>query len=122
MLDLVRDYLPDRTEGTLYLPDGSLLRTLERPDLDNQPNVSCIPEGVYIIDRDYTGKHRYYRFREVPGRTDIEIHEASRVYHLQGCIAPCMKLLDGVAIRSDVACQKLIDLFGDNSWVLRITS
>ncbi|WP_370242908.1 DUF5675 family protein [Marisediminitalea sp.] len=121
MLDLVRTYYGDRTEGRIYLPDGSLIYTLELPDLQNQVNVSCIPEGVYILDRDHTGRHRYYRFREVPGRTDIEIHPASRTSQLLGCIAPCMKILDKVAIRSEAACDKLIELFGENSWSLRIT-
>ncbi|AYA64321.1 DUF5675 family protein [Alteromonas sp. RKMC-009] len=121
MLTLYRKYFPDRTESELTMPDGTKICFLERPDLNNIPFKSCIPEGVYIVDRDYTGQHQFYRLRDVEGRTDIEIHLANYVHQLAGCLAPCMKIVDGVGINSEAAMDILLEWFGDSSWILEIT-
>lgn len=122
MLDLVRDYKEDRTEGSIFLPSGQTIFTLERPDLNNKPFVSCIPEGIYVIERNTTGKHQYYGVTNVTGRSHIEIHPANYVHQLEGCIAPCLSLKNGVAYQSEDACELLLSLFENHSWVLRITS
>lgn len=116
------------TEGWLTLPDGTELRTLELPWRDNKIGESCIPAGTYVIDRNKTGKHRWYAFRneETAPRTFIEFHPASLLSHLEGCIAPCLDIKGGertdnpVAVNSLKACQMLLDWFGDDSWVLKI--
>ena len=120
MITLKRAYLKDRTEGVLTLPDGQQIFTLERPWLNNKVNESCIKEGVYIVDRDLTGKHRFYRLRDVEDRTDIEIHPANRVSQLLGCIAPCMSIKNGIGVDSIKACELLLHWFGDDSWSLKI--
>ena len=112
MLTLKREYHSDKTTGILTLPDGTELITLERPDLNNQPFVSCIPEGQYIVHRNQTGKHQYYELLDVPERSFIEIHTATRVDHLEGCIG----------LQSDSDCDLLLQWFGDSDWVLEITS
>lgn len=122
MIVLKRTYKKRWTEGVMTMPDGSEIFTLERPWKDNQVNISCIPEGEYIIERNTTGKHQYYGVKDVEGRTFIELHPANIVQALQGCIAPCMSLHDGVAQRSIEACVRLLNWFGDDSWVLKITS
>ena len=78
--------LPDRTTGTLTLPDGTELKTLERPWLDNKPNVSCIPAGIYKFRRDTHGRFQWFRVLDVPGRTHIELHEGTKPSHSEGCI------------------------------------
>lgn len=122
MLTLKRTYHKRHTEGEILLPDGTHIFTLELPWRDNEPDISCIPEGEYIVDRDFTGKHQYYRLREVNGRTDIEIHPANKVSELNGCIAPCMHLKNGIGMQSTNAVMKLLSLFGNKSFHLRITS
>lgn len=117
-----RDRYGARTEGVITLPDGSEIKTLERPWKGNKPYVSCIPEGEYIVKRDHTGKHRYFAVQEVEGRSAIEIHPANTVNQLLGCIAPCLYLEKGVARHSTEACLKLIELYGENSFHLLITS
>jgi len=50
-------------------------RTLELPELNNAPNVSCIPEGYYnVVPRQSPkyGNHLY--ITEVPNRSLILIH------------------------------------------------
>ena len=126
MLMLYRKYHMHCTTGLITLPDDTKIHTLELPWMDNAIGYSCIPEGEYIVDRDYTGKHRWYRFRdkEVYPRSAIEIHPASYLHHLQGCIAPCMRLEgEGVytqAVESKEACELLVRWYSDESIHLRI--
>ena len=78
---LIRSYLHDRTIGKL----GNL-KTLERPWLNNQSSISCIPEGVYRVDRDHSGRFQYYRVQDTLPRTDIEFHGGVYPRHSEGCI------------------------------------
>lgn len=94
---LLRRYYEDRTEGKWIFPDGSSCYNLELPDKNNKVNASCIPLGEYVVCADDTGKHQWFRFKNVPNRTAIEMHEAKTVANLQGCLAPCMELKNGVA-------------------------
>lgn len=43
------EYGESATFGKLHLPDGSVLETLEPPWLDNEPFVSCVPDGTYQL-------------------------------------------------------------------------
>lgn len=121
-MKLLRRYYEGRTEGKLIFPDDSHLYTLERPDLNNKPYVSCIPEGKYLIDRDHHGNHQWYKVREgqVKGRSAIEIHPANKVEQLAGCIAPAMYLENGQARESTKACKELLFWFGEASFWLEI--
>lgn len=67
-------------------PEGLSIETLERPWDGNKVNVSCIPEGLYRVHRDKTGRHTWFRVEEVEGRTFIEIHEGYKIEHSNGCI------------------------------------
>lgn len=128
MIEAKRHYYKHYCKTTFSLPDGTELMFLELPWRDNEIGESCIPLGQYVIDRDYTGKHRWYSFRndETLPRTHIEMHPASLLSHLQGCLAPCFDIKGGentsnpVAIDSTEACKLLVKWFGDFSWVLNI--
>ena len=121
-MQLLRTYYSDRTEGKLFFPDGSYVYTLERPWLDNKPSVSCIPEGTYIVDRDHTGRHKWYKIREgqIDGRTFIEFHEANSVSQLEGCISLCIELSNGKAYQCTAALNKLLEWFGEFSFTITI--
>ena len=84
--ELTRSYLTERTVGQIRA-HGEVYCTLERPWVGNQPNVSCIPEGTYLVKRDETGRHQYYAIQNVQGRTHIEIHAANAPSQLMGCVA-----------------------------------
>ena len=62
--------------------------TLERPWLNNQPNISCIPKGTYTCNWAYMGdlKEWHYEVMNVPGRSGIFIHELNYVTQTNGCI------------------------------------
>ena len=77
---------PDRTLGLWHLEPNHSLLTMERPWLDNQVNVSCIPSGHYKFKRDTHGRFQWFRLLDVTGRTNIELHEGSKPSHSEGCI------------------------------------
>jgi hypothetical protein len=45
------EYGTGGTFGNLFLGNGTVLHTLERPWADNAPFLSCIPEGIYALVR-----------------------------------------------------------------------
>lgn len=70
--------------------DGATLWTVERPWLDNMPNVSCIPEGTYECGPRpfFRGGYDAIEIENVAGRTHILFHTANWPHEVQGCIAP----------------------------------
>ena len=110
MITMYREYFPDRTEGYIVMPDGERLTTLEPPDRGNEVNVSCIPEGVYKITRNRTGRFQYYGVEDVPNRTNIEIHKGTKPSHSDGCIL----------LLTDDSLRVLLQWFGDFNWLLNI--
>ena len=68
--------------------------TVERPWADNARNVSCIPEGVYTVRRDYyhRGGYEAFEIENVPDRSEIKIHIGNTMDDVSGCIAVGMDL------------------------------
>jgi hypothetical protein len=66
--------------------------TLERPWLENQPNISCIPKGTYLL-KPYSSKKypNVFQIADVPNRTKILIHVGNKVSQTEGCILPGTK-------------------------------
>lgn len=64
-------------------------KSLELPWLDNKPNISAIPKGVYecVWSFSPTFQRYTYELRKVPNRSGIRIHSANYVRELKGCIA-----------------------------------
>jgi hypothetical protein len=76
----------DRTNGIVILPDGTEYSSLERPWLNNQTSISCIPAGHYKFKRDTHGRFQWFRVLDVLGRTNIELHLGTIPTHSDGCI------------------------------------
>lgn len=88
--------LDNATLGRMRFPSGLELYTLERPWLNNKPFVSCIPDGLYPLEWDTTGRIRNVpRLRNTSPRTQINIHAANWAHQLHGCIAV------GMAVKLD---------------------
>jgi len=96
-IDLIRVTL-DRykpQQGAMLFDGIQRLSTLELPDLDNSPNISCVPTGVYLCKRGemYIGHEsnrkliETFLLQDVPNRSDIGIHPANYARELRGCIA-----------------------------------
>lgn len=121
-LTLIRSYLPDRTIGFINSGLDNYV-SLELPDRDNQINVSCIPEGLYLVEPDSTGRHKFYRFNNVTGRTDIEMHPASDVQHLLGCIGLGVCFTAKYTLmESEQAMHKFVKDLGNEPFLLQIRS
>lgn len=61
--------------------------TLELPYLNNQPNVSCIPSGVYPCFMVHSPKFgECIAVEGVNGRSLIRIHQGNYTSQIEGCI------------------------------------
>lgn len=84
------------TGGILFCPDnGYECRTIELPWRGNQPRVSCIPTGTYIVDPYKSPKYgNVYMVTDVEGRSYILTHWGNYAgnkslgfkSHSEGCI------------------------------------
>ncbi len=94
-LTILRSYLPQGTNGRLYINRAFQCYTIELPWLQNKPCVSCIPEGSYLLQRRYSPKYgSHLLVTNVPGRALILMHPANNALtELKGCIAPVSTLL-----------------------------
>lgn len=90
-----RLYLEQSTLGVVQLNGQSICFTLELPWLDNQRLISCIPEGVYLLQPRYSERFKaHIEIACVPNRSFILFHPANNVEHeLKGCIAPIRQIL-----------------------------
>src|SRR5579884_3330698 len=85
-----------RLEHTDFATYGQLLDeeerqlavTLERPWLDNQHGVSCIPPGRYTASKTLSPHFGYVtpELAGVPDRADIRIHRGNLPKDSEGCI------------------------------------
>ena len=92
-LHLIRDIdTCKETIGRLYCMDEFMCYTIERPWLDNQRRISCIPKGTYpLFTKEYG---RFYDRYNLPipilgstdPRSEILIHPANYAKDLAGCI------------------------------------
>ena len=84
-------YAPGQGTFGLLNIDGKAFSayTVEQDWENNEPYVSCIPEGMYRLryGRYNLGGYNTYEFVEVPGRTLIKFHRGNTMDDLKGCIA-----------------------------------
>jgi|ETNvirenome_6_85_1030632.scaffolds.fasta_scaffold30023_4 hypothetical protein len=87
---LDRDFNNDKcTLGVLYAINGDFeVKTLELPWLDNTPNISCIPEGVYECRRStfHVGGYPCWEICDIEGRTLVKIHIGNYPSDILGCV------------------------------------
>jgi len=127
-LTLVRWCLGDfGTFGWLEIA-GRTVHTVERAWADNQPNVSCIPEGVYacVPGRYNRGGYDAIEVLDVPGRSLIKFHKANWPSQLAGCIAPNVEVRPGTiacpmrGYNSAGAFRLLMEHYGHREFELEI--
>jgi len=80
----------------LVFSTGDIFYTMERPWLNNQSNISCIPSGSYkcnYLARSGSGKYKkVWHLQAVPDRTGVLIHQGNFKEHSKGCIIIGSKL------------------------------
>ena len=113
-ITILRSYFPTGTNGRLYINGVFQCYTIELPWLNNEPQVSCIPEGEYVVEKRYSPHlGRHLLVTGVPGRDLILVHAANDALHeLKGCIAPVTSLLQipGGGLQSKLALCKIYAL------------
>lgn len=101
-LILEREYKDDVTLGRLIFPDNTTFETLELPWDFNKRDVSCIPDGEYLVSKRQSGvvartsRNKYqegWEICDVPKRSYIMIHIGNTVDDIQGCV--CIGLTKG---------------------------
>lgn len=101
--------------GVLYFAEYPSVLTLEPPDLDNQPNISCIPEGSYVCSRRKSQKTKgldTFEVMGVPNRTGILFHWGNSVRDTEGCILTGSEFSEDmgkpIVLRSRVAFERFM--------------
>lgn len=118
-------YAEDGTFGVMSVGDITIY-TVERPWLNNQPGISCIPCGDYnCAPRHYhRGNYAAIELKEVPCRTHILIHKGNLPKHVQGCVAvgSYTGCLSGqwAVLNSAGAFNQLMDIVGGKNFKLVI--
>ena len=98
--DLKQKHPKKQTSGicTIYDDNTSLFTclSLERGWLNNEPNISCVPKGVYDCVFEYSPKFKRYlwELKNVPNRTECKFHVANYSSQLNGCIGLGYQRLD----------------------------
>ena len=79
---------PHATFGVLYDDTNTpLCLILERPWLDNQPDLSSIPTGTYQVSAYSSPAHpNVWELQNVPNRTSILIHNGNTEADSSGCL------------------------------------
>ncbi len=90
-LVILRSNFDRQTLGNmLVLNDTDIVyqcKTLELPNLANQKQISCIPEGTYQVVKHVSPKFgACFWVKDVPKRAEILIHKANYKSDLLGCI------------------------------------
>ena len=121
---LIRDtFSKESTIGELFINGERICDTLENPWVDNQRNISCIPEGVYPVrlrlpresaTRDYV----HLLVQEVPNRDWILFHRGNTAKDTSGCILVGLgsqqDFVSNSVLAMDLLIKEVIHLGGEN--------
>src|SRR6478609_5840272 len=94
--------------------DGKLVcMTFERPWMDNQKNISCIPAGEYVVRPHVSPKFKSCFIVEgVENRSQILFHAGNGLMDTQGCILTGYEIAPPNAItQSRAALQTMLQKF-----------
>lgn len=125
-LRLARDKQDEwATLGRLFVDGEYLCRTLERPWVNNQRSVSCIPTGVYrgAIQASPRFRRDLPELLDVPGRSQILFHAGNTPDDTEGCILVGMERAEYEPriMQSRIALSKLMDALAGNDFTLEVT-
>lgn len=111
----IRDHNEMPTPGVLFIHGYPVLTSLEPPNLNNLPNVSCIPVGTYecvLRHKVQISKEVYpsiYEVTGVSGRSRIFFHIGNFKEDTKGCILLGTTFHEAGVGNSKVAYQIFMD-------------
>ena len=121
---IIRDTFTDKsTIGTLYINGEKFCDTLENPYLNNQRNISCIPEGSYKVRlrlprESATRNYLHLLVQDVPNRDWILFHRGNSAKDTSGCIlvgnGRKQDIVENSRLAMDLVVKELIHLGGEN--------
>jgi hypothetical protein len=121
---LIRDtFSKVSTLGELFLNGERMCDTLENPWIDNQRNISCIPEGEYPVRLRYpresgTRDYLHLLVQEVPNRDFILVHRGNFPSQTQGCllvgIGTEQDVVHNSVLAMDLLIKEILNLGGEN--------
>jgi len=121
---LIRDTFSENSViGELFLDGERMCDTLENPWLDNQRNISCIPEGEYKVrlrlpresaTRDYV----HLLVKDVENRSYILFHRGNTAKDTRGCILVGLgsqqDFVSNSVLAMDLLIKEIVNLGGEN--------
>ena len=121
---IIRDtFTENSTIGELFLNGERMCDTLENPYINNQKNISCIPEGEYKVrlrlaresaSRDYL----HLLVQDVPNRDYILFHRGNSAKDTSGCILVGLgsqqDFVQNSTLAMDLLMKEIINLGGTN--------
>jgi hypothetical protein len=123
-LVLEREIFTDQSIiGRLYLNEEYVCDTLENPYINNERNISCIPEGKYNVRlrtprESATRDYLHLIVQEVPDRSFILFHRGNKPEHTQGCILVGFNNEQDFVSKSkyamDFLMRRILNLGGEN--------
>ena len=111
------------TIGNLYLDGEWLCDTLENPWLNNQRNISCIPEGQYKVRlrtarESATKDYLHLLVQDVPDRSLVLFHVGNKSSDTRGCILVGIgseqDLVKNSRLAMDLLMKEILNLGGTN--------
>jgi hypothetical protein len=120
---IIRDtFTKKSTIGELFLNKEFMCDTLENPYINNERNISCIPEGQYSVrlrtakesnSRDYL----HLLVQDVPNRDYILFHIGNSAKDTRGCIllgiGRKQDFVSNSALAMDLLMKEIINLGGE---------
>jgi len=121
---LIRDtFSEESTIGELFLDGERICDTLENPYINNERNISCIPEGVYDVRlrlprESATRNYVHLLVQEVPDRDWILFHRGNTAKDTSGCILVGLgskqDFVSNSTLAMDLLIKEVIHLGGEN--------
>jgi hypothetical protein len=121
---LIRDtFSKESTIGELFINGERFCDTLENPWLDNQRNISCIPEGEYpvrlrLARESATRDYLHLLIQDVPNRDYILFHRGNFPKDTSGCIllgqGTQQDVVNNSTLAMDLVMKEILNLGGTN--------
>ena len=121
---LIRDtFSNNSTIGELFINGERMCDTLENPFINNERNISCIPEGEYKVRlrlprESATREYLHLLVKDVPNRDWILFHRGNTSKDTSGCILVGLNTKQDVVYNStlamDLLIKEILNLGGEN--------
>ena len=121
---IIRDTFTEKsTIGKLFINGESFCDTLENPYINNERNISCIPEGQYkvrlrLARESATRDYLHLLVQDVPNRSYILFHRGNTAKDTSGCIlvgnGRKQDIVENSRLAMDLVMKEILNLGGEN--------